>query len=322
MFQRVYLTYNPNVLQDGYFSQLQRQLAIYSVAKRFKFSYYHTLVSNVTITPLDPYQTKNESNDFTSRYNKIYNFRGDFNAVSFAKVIEIDSPNLLQIYWEGFKSFFSRKTILIKIVLPYRIIERIPEIYSYAVRDLKPKVDSSKKIKHYPSENKPSIVMHIRKGCLESHITPGENAPRALSTSYFIGVLRHIMISKSFSKSISLIILTDAPESDFYYEPITEQKHLWNQFEYLEVKSKIKVSGHNFKEITEIYPGEVKIIRGGDAHQAVSIMKEATHLVMSRSSMSYVGALLNSKGRIYYPPNFWHKPLKSWIQVAKLLPLI
>jgi len=37
---------------------------------------------------------------------------------------------------------------------------------------------------------------------------------------------------------------------------------------------------------------------------------------MSRSSVSYVGALLNSEGKIYYPPDFWHNPLKKWVKIS------
>lgn len=314
MFKKIYLTYNPKVLQDGYFSQLQRQLAIYAVAKRYKFSYYFTAISDVTITPLDPYQTKMEVDSYTSEYNKIYEIRENFDEIEFVKIIEINSPSLYQIYWEGIKSVFIAGKVLVKIVLPYRIIEKSPEIYSYAIKRVVSNV--------IHVENKSSIVMHIRKGCLESHITPGESAPRALSTSYFIAVLSHIMKSKSFTTPISLTIVTDAPEADYYYEPVIEQKHLWKQFEYLELKNKVKVSGHSFNEIKEFFPGKVKVIRGGDAQQAVSIMKQADHLVMSRSSMSYVGALLNTSGTIYYPPDFWHKPLKDWIEVAKVVDLV
>jgi hypothetical protein len=311
VFKKLYLTYNSNVLEDGYFSQLQRQMAIYAITKKYGLSYYYTPISNVVITPLDPYQTKTEEENYISRYNEIYNFAEGSKKIKFTRTVEIHTPTFYSIFKEGLRSIFYPGKVLIKIVIPYRIIEKAPENYSYAVDHILPSFK--------PIKNKSTIVMHIRKGCLESHVTPGENSPRALSTQYFISVLNYMLESKIQLQSASLTIVTDAPENDFYYKPISEQKYLWEQFNYLENINGIKLSGHSFNEIKEYFPGEVNIIRGGDAQVAVSIMRVADYLIMSRSSMSYIGALLNNTGTIYYPPDFWHKPLKKWIKVSSFI---
>ena len=41
-------------------------------------------------------------------------------------------------------------------------------------------------------------------------------------------------------------------------------------------------------------------------------MATSDALVMSRSSYSYVAALLNAKAIVVYCP-FWHSPLKDWV---------
>jgi len=41
-------------------------------------------------------------------------------------------------------------------------------------------------------------------------------------------------------------------------------------------------------------------------------MATADALVMSRSSYSYVAAILNANGIVVYHP-FWHSPLKEWL---------
>ncbi len=311
MLKKLYLTYDSDVLKDGYFSQLQRQMAIYAIAKRYGFSYHYTPISNLTITPLDPYQTKNEEKKFISRCNKIYNFAESSAKIEFTRVVEMHTPTFYSIFKEVFRSIFFSGKVLIKIVIPYPIIEKAPENYSYAVKLVLPNFK--------PVQNKPSIVMHVRKGFLESHVTPGEISPRALSTHYFIAVLKYISELNLQLKSTSLTIVTDAPEFDFYYKPVSEQKYLWTEFNYLKNTKGVKVSGHSFNEIRDYYPGEINIIRGGDAQAAVSLMRVADHLIMSRSSMSYVGALLNTSGIIYYPPDFWHKPLKKWIKVSSFI---
>lgn len=311
MFKKLYLTYNSDVLQDGYFSQVQRQMAIYAIARRYSFSYHYTPISKLTITPLDPYQTESDMKNYISKYNRIYNFVESSEKFHFTKVVEIHTPTLYSIFKEGFRSIFCRGKVLIKIVIPYRIIEKSPEIYSYAVDRVLPNFK--------PEKNKFKLVMHIRKGFSESHITAGENSARALSTQYFLDVLKFIFDSNLQSQFTSLTIVTDAPENDFHYIPVSEQKHILEEFNYLESKEGIKVFGHSFDEIKKYFPGEINIIRGGDAQAAVSIMMVADCLIMSRSSMSYVGALLNTTGTIYYPPDFWHKPLKKWIKVASFI---
>jgi hypothetical protein len=311
VFKKLYLTYNSNVLEDGYFSQLQRQMAIYAIARRYGFSYHYTPISNVTITPLDPYQTIAEVNNYISKCNETYNFAESSAQIKFTRTVEIHTPTLYSIFKEGFRSIFCSGKVLIKIVIPYRIIEKAPENYSYAVDHVLPNFK--------PVKNRSTVVMHIRKGFLESHVTPGENSPRALSTQYFIAVLKYISESNLQSQSTSLTIVTDAAEEDFYYMPVSKQKNKWEEFNYLEDINGVKVSGHSFKEIKDYFPGEINIIRGGDAQAAVSLMRVADYLIMSRSSMSYVGALLNTTGTIYYPPDFWHKPLKKWIKVSSFI---
>ena len=187
MFKKVFLSYNSDGLQDGYFSQLQRQMAIYSLAKQFGFSYHHTEISNVTITPLDPYQTIRVAKNFIIKNNNIYNFGKNTENIAFSKTIEIHTPTLFQILWVGIKSIFPDEKVKIKIVIPYRIIERTPKSYSYIVNHL------SKNLNQPTGKiNKIKFVIHARKGVIESHITPGENSPRALKTEYYIAVLKHI----------------------------------------------------------------------------------------------------------------------------------
>jgi hypothetical protein len=41
-------------------------------------------------------------------------------------------------------------------------------------------------------------------------------------------------------------------------------------------------------------------------------MTQADVLIMSRSSLSYLAGLLNLKGTVYFPINFWHSPHQSW----------
>ena len=45
----------------------------------------------------------------------------------------------------------------------------------------------------------------------------------------------------------------------------------------------------------------------------VKQFQTADIFVMSRSSYSMAGAVLNSRGVVIYPPAFWHAPMPHWV---------
>jgi hypothetical protein len=116
-------------------------------------------------------------------------------------------------------------------------------------------------------------------------------------------------------KNTSFIVLTDAPNEPYFYKPITKDKEKWKEFSEFESENGIAIQAHEFQNLQNLIGSNLKIIRGGSLQDAVAEMSSADVFVMSRSSMSYIGALLNKHGEIYYPPDFWHKPLKKWIKI-------
>ena len=67
-----------------------------------------------------------------------------------------------------------------------------------------------------------------------------------------------------------------------------------------------------FDELAEKIGIPVEVIRGGNPLVAIEIMAHAEFLLMSKSSLSYLGGYLNKQGAVYYPKNFWHRPLPEW----------
>jgi hypothetical protein len=58
---------------------------------------------------------------------------------------------------------------------------------------------------------------------------------------------------------------------------------------------------------------DLNILNGGDALDSIIRMSTAEYLILSRSSLSYVGALLNQDYKaIYSAPGFWHPKLQDW----------
>jgi len=297
------LTYNNENLQDGYFAQIQRVFAIYSISKVFKFRYMHSTIKDVIVHQLDPHQSEVEIKHFLREADEYFGFEPETTSTSFDKVYEFEIPKIIDLIYLQVKYLFSRKKVLIKITNPYRIIERCPKIYHHLENLISFRTNVA-------SETK--IVAHIRRGIAYDHISPGDSLSRMISEEYYVELIRKIVLLNP--KINKLVILTDAPETDFYYCPIEKDLDDWKQFERYRSSKGILIEGHKFDKITKDFPGEVIILRGGSPLEAVELMRTATFFLMSRSSMSFVGALLNKTGMIYYPPNFWHKPLKNWIK--------
>lgn len=303
--KNVFLTYNNEKLQDGVFAQIQRQLAIYSISKSLHFRFIYSPIIDLIVTQLDNFQNESEIKKFINKINNNFRLPSSSNFEDFDRVIDIEIPSVFYLFRVKFKYFTSNKKILVRITNPYKIMENYPISY-------KPSVEAFKKLKKINDLEGNFIVAHIRRGISLDHVSPGEGISRMLNEEYYLEVLNKI--STETSSFLKLIILTDAPESDFLYEPINKDYSKWNQYEAYKRGRKVLIQGHKFALINEMYKGEVVVIRGGDLLQAFNFMKNAKFLIMSRSSMSYVGAVLNDKGRIFYPPNFWHKSQKNWIK--------
>jgi hypothetical protein len=190
---------------------------------------------------------------------------------------------------------------------PYPVIEKRAKIYKYALDNFNI---------YQKSKELPLVVIHIRRGINSSHILPNELKPRTMDDEYYLEILKKIVIQKQTKTNLKIIILTDAPEETFSYKPTDKDIEKWAEFEPYRTEKGVNIQAHKFESIKEEFGDQLEIIRGGNPQFAVELMASADHFIMSRSSMSYVGALLNKNGAIYYPPNFWHKPLKNWIKIS------
>jgi hypothetical protein len=303
---KVFLTYNNEEIQDGYFAQLQRIMAIRSIAKKYKFYYLHSEIINLIPTQLDTFQSELEIQKYLKGMNKKYSYESDSHFSGIEKVIDLIAPTLGKLILLRIINMFSKNSLLVRITIPYRIIEKNPDSYKYSIDLLNKKSDIYR-------VDKKLIVIHARRGVAIKHVVPGEKSVRVLDDIYFLTKIKQIVRESKSIYNLDLIILTDAPENDVYYKPLDKDKKEWEQFDSYKGDSGILIQGHKFEIILEYFEGNCKIIRGGDIDKAIDIIRTAGYFVMSRSSMSFVGALLNTEGKIYYPPNFWHKPLKKWI---------
>jgi len=307
----LFLEYDPQRIKDGYFSQLQRQIGIFSVSKIFRCEYLHSEIKDLTVTQLDDFQSRKTIDEFLKKMNAIYKLPSSKRIPYRPKRIKLLSLSLRELLKLKLSSYFIKRDTIVSLTLPYGIIEK-----KLFINQLPRTIDNFS-VPSSKATNRESIVLHIRRGVNIEHVVPGEKSQRVLNDEYFLNVAKNIVSDYQLSKNALVIILTDAPSEMITYKPLPKDREVWEK-EFIDSKRNggIEIEGHKFASFENFFGHNLQILRGGNLQSCVELMASADHFVMSRSSMSYVGALLNTNGKVYFPPDFWHKPLKNWVRIS------
>ena len=300
----LYLTYDNEKIQDGVGAQLLRIIGIRAICNYFKLGYIHSGIKKLTITQLDPAQSEEEIHSYISYLNGIFKFDSQ-GIKEFHEVYHIYNLSHRILLTYGLRAFFFRRTTLLKVVIPFYITNKNIKIFKSA-SDLLPRFNSKM------FQDKIKLVIHFRAGADPSHIDTGKTEARFLPINYFEKLVFQIQKDNP-GHEWDICLLTDAPAEPFYYSPPMDQLEKWEETGYkiknglIEIKA-LNLSSSNIAEI----PG-FRIVHGGDPVEALKEMASADYLLMSRSTLSFVGALLNQTGLIFYPPRFGSQPLTGWI---------
>jgi hypothetical protein len=299
------LTFDSSRCVDGTGAQLQRMISIYALAKYFGFAYLHSDIKQISIHPLDPFQTDELYQSYLSELN-------DFIVLN--HVIEsTHTSTALDRYDIHFWRFISlllrnrlrMEAITLSVLEPYSVTEFRPAILDTVRNDIS--------IRHKTSTGleQPYIVIHYRQGVGGFALYPGQNIARETPLAQFEGALYSIfsdLRSVAFKK---LVVLTDAPTEITHYRPPVNQQQLWEGTPGYSA-GVMTIQPINFDDLARKFDIPVEIIRGGNPLDAIEIMARSEFLFMSKSSLSYLGGYLNKQGFIYCPYDFWHRPLPGW----------
>ena len=300
------LTYKDEI-DDGVGAQLQRIIGIYSLSIRYGIPYVHSGIKNLLITALDPYQTQEELNIFLQRINDLFQLpSSDFGSQRDSK-LKLTSPtkmNLNLIRLKNKLKIGQHRTFVISN--PFLLLNKDPDAYLLAVPQLPMAKDNEKDFMN--------IVVHYRRGSSSFDILPGESTPRAILNDWYLKVLnKYVAQMKADNIKYHIDVFTDMPKQDIDFPPLAFQRDFWKQLPRFE-NDMIRIRGEDLNQTTFGDFGDLLTVHyGGDPINDLMEMAQADVFIMSRSSFSFVGALLNRKGIIVAPPNFWHKNLSAWI---------
>lgn len=300
------LTYNDEI-DDGVGAQLHRIIGIYSLSARYGIPYVHSGIKNLLITALDPYQSPEALNIFLQRVNTLFQLpSSDFETQRDSK-FKLTSPTKLNLNLIRLKNKLRIGNYHTFVVSnPFLLLNKDPNAYLLSVPHLPTAMDIEKDFTN--------IVVHYRRGSSSFDILPGESQPRAILNDWYLKVLnKYVAQLKANNIKYHIDVFTDMPKDSIDFPPLESQREFWEQLPRFE-NGTIRIYGEDLNQTTFKDFGDLLTVHyGGDPINDLMHMAQADIFIMSRSSFSFVGALLNQKGKIIGPPNFWHKNLSSWI---------
>jgi len=300
---KVVLTYLNTSKADGVGAQIQRILAIRSLSANLQLGYLHTEINSLAIHPLDSYQNRDEMNAFLLKLNhEFWIHNSEEYLVENLHERQTNTLSFSFLFLCIFKSKFSKRLTLVKLVEPYSVSEYDPHKYEGILRFMPNFV--------LPPKKGVVVAVHYRRGVGGFAVQHGERISREISGNYFAALAKEIIDANQLSDT-KLLVFTDSPTEDVIFTPPDYQSQLWvNSTSFSE--GKMHVIGLDVQEVFRDISVEVRVLYGGDPLEVIKSLASADHLILSRSSFGYVAAILNNKGKVYFPSQFWHAPMKGW----------
>lgn len=286
------LTYANDQQMDGAGAQLQRIYGIYAVSRFLKLPYVHSPIKNIGYQGLSALETNSSSPGLELRYNDIFSIASD---------IELPRDPLIHYIRDGDQESIERlhltaKTTghftLLRILFPYPVADQNPEIYRH-VQAISPFPRTRSEVFR--------LALHVRRG--EELVVDSE---RMLPNAYYVSCA--LQIAGNLQKlGIPFVceLYTEVASKPFV---VTPQHHGIEG----RIPGNVTLDPRvNRLEDFEVIPNLARFVNGDPIH-TLRRMATADALVLSRSSYSYVAAILNAGGIVVYHP-FWHRPLKEWL---------
>jgi hypothetical protein len=307
----LYITYNNNELTDGYGAQLLRIIGIYSLAKITNCKYLHSPIRETIEEFAHNVSDQEQLDELTKEVNNFFALPGEEWPDKFDREVKVKSLGLrcfLKIY---IRYIFSRKKVILRVVLPFGCTEKFPSIYRFAVSFIR-RNNSTLFANHQTND----LVIHIRMGYGQKTPVARDVPPRFLPIEYYLAILKSLPHYLSLRDNIKVTIHTDVAPLNKLWKPTA--KRLTQNINFGEIieKDSFEVQGTDLNQYfhsTENLAFEIRYC--DDFFKSFLDMACARNLIISRSAFSYLAALFN-EGHIVWPYNHGHARLYRWFSSA------
>lgn len=294
---QVAVTYDPTRATDGVGSQLLRIYGLYALSRSLAVKYVHTPLSRVDYQGFVPLLTGRTDPDFVGRYNAFFRLSSDDFDLERCEHIPIHV--LTRETVEQYRAYAATTghSVLLEAIHHYGYTDRHPQAL-LALRAVSPYRD-------HRVAGPLRVCIHMRRG---DNTVPGRQdaSQRLLPNAYYLRVCRAVLEAlRPHGVPFVVRLHTEAVSQTYTLHPGTP-----GVFFQLDEPATINPSGHTLKDFDAL-PNLEKVINV-DAREALDDFATADILILSLSSLGYLGGLLNPQGLVVYAP-WWHPPLSDWL---------
>jgi hypothetical protein len=286
------VTYATDAMQDGAGAQLQRIYGIYALSRALGVPYVHSPIEHLGYHGLLALENNAPSSGLLSECNRVFHVPSDIQVPEVTTIHDMRDADAGAI--EALKNAGNDGTNfhLIRICLPYPVTDKDPETYRCV-----------KAISPFPYRRSDvfRLAIHVRRG--EEYAIDSD---RMLPNEYYVScALRFQEILRKLDILFVCELYTEVATKTF---EVTPQHHGING---RMSKNMTYDPGMSHLEDFDTVPN-LKSYINADPIDTLRRMATADALIMSRSSFSYVAALLSQNCSVIYHP-FWHSAMKEWL---------
>jgi hypothetical protein len=315
-FDNVFLTYDNKINPDGAGAQLHRIYGIYCLSRLLGTKYIHSPLYDVYYQGMGSFQADEKDPAFVDSFNETFTLPSDRTVTPDPKYVSLESipvgrldrslrfefagrrKHLLPIRLSKFGRMVadwskSNAETVVRIGNPHTLLDRYARGYEVC--------EALSPFKKEKPRNALRIAIHIRRGEIMF-----VNSERLIDMGYYVAIAR------------KLSSILNAEEIPFELEIHSE---------LLQQEAAVKPGDPAFKGRIDdglalrpeqdpfgdfaAFPGLKRYINE-PAMTCITRLATADILVMSKSSFSYLAAILNVGGIVLYHP-FWNYPLDQWL---------
>jgi hypothetical protein len=294
---KLVLTYNNRIATDGVGAQLHRIYGTYAISRFLGASYLHSPVARVDYQGLSPLEKRTHDPGFHEEFNRLLYMKSD------PLPPRLHQINMVHITVDDVKQLVARfdagetegKPWLARLNTPFGIADQFPECYEVC-KEISP-------FATVPTGPAVRVAIHVRRGelfAVDSH--------RMLPNSFYVQVgrtLARVLQQRGLDYRIELH--TEVASKAFVLRP--DERGISHR---IDAPVLLRPEMNELEEFDAL-PNLVHCINE-PAIDCLRQLATAHILVMSRSSFSYVAAILNLRGLVLSHP-FWHTLLPSWVEV-------